>query len=112
MDAVSILTLIGLVIGIIAGVVQVLDFLEKQREKKRSLPSKGLSPQVPQVPGTVRYMQLIGLKLTEGEQLFHALRVSGSEAQEQELIDFYKGSPLTLKIVATTIQELLDISKK
>jgi hypothetical protein len=56
----------------------------------------------------VRYMQLIGLKLTEGEELFHALRVSGSEAQEQELIDFYKGSPLALKIVATTIQELFD----
>ena len=298
MDAVAILTLIGLVIGIIAGVVQVLDFLEKQREKRRSLPSKGLSPQIPQVPGAppevgrtpqsiapshqdwgeavdtsafygrteelaklaqwivrdrcrlvallgmggigktsvsiklaqqiqdefefviwrslrnappvedilkdlikvlsnqqetqlpetlnelvarlmdylrqsqcllvldnaesilqggnragdyrqgyegygelfrriggtvhqsclvltsrenpkdiasaagdtlpVRYLQLIGLKLTEGEQLFHALRVSGSEAQEQELIDFYKGSPLALKIVATTIQELFD----
>ena len=56
----------------------------------------------------VRYMQLIGLKLTEGEELFHALRVSGSEAQEQELIDFYKGSPLALKIVATMIQELFD----
>ncbi len=298
MDAVSILTLIGLVIGIIAGVVQVLDFLEKQREKRRSLPSKGLSPQIAQVPGAppavgrtpksiapshqdwgeavdtsafygrteelaklaqwivrdrcrlvallgmggigktsvsiklaqqiqdefefviwrslrnappvedilkdllkvlsnqqetqlpetlnelvarlmdylrqsqcllvldnaesilqggnragdyrqgyegygelfrriggtshqsclvltsrenpkdiasaagdtlpVRYMQLIGLKLTEGEELFHALSVSGSEAQEQELIDFYKGSPLALKIVATTIQELFD----
>ncbi|HEY9633567.1 MAG TPA: NB-ARC domain-containing protein [Coleofasciculaceae cyanobacterium] len=298
MDAVSILTLIGLVIGIIAGVVQVLDFLEKQREKKRSLPNKTPSPQIAQVPGAppevgrtpksiapshqdwgeavdtsafygrteelaklaqwivpdrcrlvallgmggigktsvsiklaqqiqdefefviwrslrnappvedilkdlikvlsnqqetqlpetlnelvarlmdylrqsqcllvldnaesilqggnragdyrqgyegygelfrriggtahqsclvltsrenpkdiasvagdtlpVRYMQLIGLKLTEGEELFHALRVSGSEAQEQELIDFYKGSPLALKIVATTIQELFD----
>ena len=56
----------------------------------------------------VRYIQLIGLKLTEGEELFHALRVSGTEAQEQELIDFYKGSPLALKIVATTIQELFD----
>ncbi|AFZ17987.1 WD40 domain-containing protein [Allocoleopsis franciscana] len=56
----------------------------------------------------VRYMQLIGLKLTEGEELFHALKVSGSEAQEQELIDFYKGSPLALKIVSTTIQELFD----
>ena len=56
----------------------------------------------------VRYMQLIGLKLTAGEELFHSLRVSGSEAQEQELIDFYQGSPLALKIVATTIQELFD----
>jgi hypothetical protein len=56
----------------------------------------------------VRYMQLIGLKLTEGEELFHSLRVSGPEAQEQELINFYKGSPLALKIVATTIQELFD----
>src|SRR5919199_1166424 len=56
----------------------------------------------------VRYMQLIGLKLTAGEELFHSLRVSGSEAQEQELIDFYQGSPLALKIVGTTIQELFD----
>src|SRR5919199_1166629 len=56
----------------------------------------------------VRYMQLIGVKLTAGEELFHSLRVSGSEAQEQELIDLYQGSPLALKIVATTIQELFD----
>lgn len=48
MDAVAILTLIGLVIGIIAGVVQVLDFLEKQREKRRSLKRQSSSQQIQQ----------------------------------------------------------------
>jgi WD40 repeat protein len=56
----------------------------------------------------VRSLQLTGLKALDGEEIFHAKGLSGSEEEQIRLIEFYKGSPLALKIIATTIKELFD----
>ncbi|MDF5727192.1 MAG: NB-ARC domain-containing protein [Rhizonema sp. PD38] len=57
----------------------------------------------------VRSLQLGGLKKTEGQEL---LRLKGdfqaTEAEWSELIDYYSGNPLALKIISTTIQHLFD----
>jgi len=57
----------------------------------------------------VRALQLGGLKKTEGQEL---LRLKGdflgSEAEWSQLIDYYSGNPLALKIISTTIQNLFD----
>ncbi len=57
----------------------------------------------------VRYLQLGGLKKTEGQEL---LRLKGdfqaTEAEWSQLIDYYSGNPLALKIISTTIQHLFD----
>ncbi len=56
----------------------------------------------------VRSLQLAGLKAKDGEEIFYAKGLSGSEAEQKKLIDFYKGSPLALNIISTTIKELFD----
>ncbi len=56
----------------------------------------------------VRSLQMAGLKAKDGEEIFYAKGLSGSEAEQEKLIDFYKGSPLALNIISTTIKELFD----
>jgi WD40 repeat protein len=56
----------------------------------------------------VRSFQMPGLKAVEGEELFNAKGLSGSDDEQRKLIDFYKGNPLALKIISTTIKEVFD----
>ncbi|BAY91615.1 MULTISPECIES: NB-ARC domain-containing protein [unclassified Tolypothrix] len=56
----------------------------------------------------VRALQLTGLKAVDGEEIFQTQGLSGTDAEQIKLIEFYKGHPLALKIIATTIKELFD----
>ena len=56
----------------------------------------------------VRSFQMPGLKAVEGEEIFQAKGLSGSDDEQRKLIDFYKGNPLALKIISTTIKEVFD----
>ncbi|MFE1744556.1 NB-ARC domain-containing protein [Coleofasciculus sp. H7-2] len=56
----------------------------------------------------VRAMQLAGLTEVEGHKIFHAKGFLVSEEELKLLMAHYRGNPLALKIVATTIQELFD----
>jgi hypothetical protein len=56
----------------------------------------------------VRTFQLGGLKTKEAISLLQAKGLVGSEDEQQLLARLYANSPLVLKIVATTIQELCD----
>jgi WD40 repeat protein len=58
----------------------------------------------------VRVLQLTGLKAVDGEEIFHTQGLSGTEPEQVKLIEFYKGHPLALKIISTTIKELFDSS--
>jgi len=62
----------------------------------------------------VRFLALGGLKISEGRQIFEQMnQFSGSETEWQELIEFYNGNPLALKLTACHIQDLFggDITK-
>jgi WD40 repeat protein len=56
----------------------------------------------------VRSFQMPGLKAVDGEEIFQAKGLSGSDDEQIKLIDFYKGNPLALKIISTTIKEVFD----
>jgi hypothetical protein len=56
----------------------------------------------------VRSLQLTGLKVQDGEEIFLFKGLSGTEDEHKRLIDFYQGNPLALKIISTTIKELFD----
>lgn len=56
--------------------------------------------------GMVRSLQLLGLQHAEGQQILGAKGLIKSERQCEELIDYYKGNPLALKIAAVTIQSM------
>ncbi|BAZ48898.1 WD-40 repeat-containing protein [Nostoc sp. NIES-4103] len=56
----------------------------------------------------VRSLQLTGLKSQDGEAILQSKGLAGTEAEQLQIIDFYKGSPLALKIISTTIQEIFD----
>ncbi|BAY28521.1 WD-40 repeat-containing protein [Nostoc carneum NIES-2107] len=56
----------------------------------------------------VRALQLTGLKAVDGEEIFQTQGLSGTDTEQIKLIEFYKGHPLALKIIATTIKELFD----
>ncbi|OUL34176.1 hypothetical protein BV372_14600 [Nostoc sp. T09] len=58
----------------------------------------------------VRVLQLAGLKAVDGEEIFHTQGLSGTKPEQVKLIEFYKGHPLALKIISTTIKELFDSS--
>ncbi|WP_242045546.1 MULTISPECIES: WD40 repeat domain-containing protein [unclassified Calothrix] len=58
----------------------------------------------------VRALQLTGLKAVDGEEIFHTQGLSGTPTEQVKLIEFYKGHPLALKIISTTIKELFDSS--
>ncbi len=53
----------------------------------------------------VRSCPLRGLKESEGQNFLKDKGCSGSQGQEQELMAYYGGNPLALKLVATYIQE-------
>ncbi len=57
----------------------------------------------------VRSLQLGGLKKTEGQELLRLKGdFQGTETEWSQLIDYYSGNPLALKIISTTIQNLFD----
>lgn len=56
----------------------------------------------------VRVWQLTGLTEADGKKIFQAEGFSESESGWKELIKWYEGNPLALKIAATTIQELFS----
>jgi WD40 repeat protein/transcriptional regulator with XRE-family HTH domain len=56
----------------------------------------------------VRSLQLDGLNQAEAQDLFRAKGISGSEEEIAALIRRYAGNALSLKIVATTIQDVFD----
>lgn len=61
----------------------------------------------------VRCLQLTGLQQQEGLEILKAKGIFGTEAEINKIIDYYRGNPLALKIIATTIKELFagDISE-
>jgi len=56
----------------------------------------------------VRSLQLMGLEEAEGQQLLKVNGLSGSEKEGRRLIKLYRGNPLALKIVSTTIQDVFN----
>ncbi|MBD2345278.1 WD40 repeat domain-containing protein [Anabaena subtropica] len=57
----------------------------------------------------VRSLLLRGLEQTQGQELLNLKgNFQGSAAEWSQLIDYYSGNPLALKIVAATIQNLFD----
>src|SRR4028118_2182188 len=55
MDPITFITIVGVVISIIAGTVQVLDYLEKRREKKQAIREAKKSQRTQKSSGTVLY---------------------------------------------------------
>lgn len=56
----------------------------------------------------VRVLQLPGLPLEEGTKIFNDKGLSPSRPERQRLIQLYRGNPLALKIVSTSIRDLFD----
>jgi WD40 repeat protein len=56
----------------------------------------------------VRSLQLGGLKVAEGQEIFKVKGLSATEAEWEAIITLYAGNPLALKIVATTIEDVFD----
>lgn len=56
----------------------------------------------------VRSLHLSGLNLDEGAGIFIDKGLSASKAEQQKLIDQYRGNPLALKIVSTSIRDLFS----
>ena len=56
----------------------------------------------------VRSLQLSGLKVEEGQEIFKVKGLSATEDEWKAMIERYAGNPLALKIVATTIQDIFD----
>jgi WD40 repeat protein len=56
----------------------------------------------------VRSLQLSGLKADEGQEIFAAKGLTGSDPDLQQLNDLYRGNPLALKIAATSILDLFN----
>lgn len=54
----------------------------------------------------VHLLQLTGLQQVEGWEILKAKGVFGTEAEINKIIDYYRGNPLALKIIATSIKEL------
>ncbi|BAC92297.1 NB-ARC domain-containing protein [Gloeobacter violaceus] len=54
----------------------------------------------------VRSLRLGGLREDEGEAILEAKGLSGSPDERRSLVECYRGNPLALKIVSTSIQEL------
>jgi hypothetical protein len=58
---------------------------------------------------SVRVLQLKGLQLVEGQEIFRTKgSFWGTVAEWNQLMEYYAGNPLVLKIVSTTIQRLFD----
>jgi WD40 repeat protein len=56
----------------------------------------------------VRSLRVEGLNRSEGTELLKAKGILGDRYECDTLIDLYRGNPLALKIVSTTIQDLFD----
>jgi hypothetical protein len=56
----------------------------------------------------VRSLQLNGLNVVDGQNLFRHKGLSGSKEEWKAMIEHYGGNPSALKIVATTIQDVFD----
>ena len=54
----------------------------------------------------VRLLQLTGLSTTDSESILDTKGLVGSSADRDKLIEHYRGNPLALKIVATSIRDL------
>jgi hypothetical protein len=54
----------------------------------------------------VRLLQLTGLKEPEAQEILNVKGLSGAAAEMRQLIACYRGNPLALKIVSTSIREL------
>ncbi|PSB02429.1 WD40 repeat domain-containing protein [Merismopedia glauca] len=54
----------------------------------------------------VRSLQLDGLDRLEGQYIFQSKGISVNPTQQDKLINYYRGNPLALKIVATDIEDL------
>lgn len=57
----------------------------------------------------VRLLKLKGLQITEAQEIFAQKGIfTGSQTEYKNLIKYYAGNPLILKIVSTTIKNLFD----
>lgn len=56
----------------------------------------------------VRTLYLGGLDSTASAKILHQKELIGTEQELQRLIDFYRGHPLALKIISTSIRDLFD----
>jgi WD40 repeat protein len=56
----------------------------------------------------VRSLLLKGLTETPGRKILEKKGLSGTEHEKNELVEKYRGNPLALKIVSTSIQEIFD----
>ncbi|MEH1814021.1 MAG: NB-ARC domain-containing protein [Nostoc sp.] len=56
----------------------------------------------------VRSLQLTGLTTTDSNSILEAKGLMGGATDRNQLIEHYRGNPLALKIVATSIRELFD----
>jgi WD40 repeat protein len=58
----------------------------------------------------VRSLVLRGLEETQGRKILRTRSLYGSEKDQNALVESYRGNPLALKIVSTSIRELFDSS--
>jgi WD40 repeat protein len=56
----------------------------------------------------VRTLSLTGLEESEGRKIFAIRNLVGKDDDQKRLIEHYRGNPLALKIVSTSIRELFD----
>lgn len=56
----------------------------------------------------VRLLKLAGLERSEAEKLLQEKQLTGSQSNWHQLIHDYRGNPLALRMVATTIQEVFN----
>jgi WD40 repeat protein len=56
----------------------------------------------------VRTLSLTGLEESEGRKIFAIRNLVGKDDEQKRLIEHYRGNPLALKIVSTSIRELFD----
>ena len=54
----------------------------------------------------VRSMQLSGLKKKDGQKILQEEGISGSEAEQQKILEHYVGNPLALRIAVNTVRDL------
>ncbi len=88
-------------------------FIEGRHQSTVLLTSRELPVEIATAAGTtalVRWLQLTGLAIEDGEKILAAkgLVIEGNQPQVHELIDQYQGNPLALKMVGSLILDLLD----
>jgi len=53
----------------------------------------------------VQSLQLLGLPVEPGQELWRTFHIGGSDEQVKRLVAYYSGNPLALKLVATTVRD-------